>query len=76
MYKSMYTNSRPYTWNKEKKVDLVCSKMLRVLEKDLENNFMPVLSCLVKNSESKNETALLRIQSMRGNRIMMYNFLP
>ena len=68
MYRSMYQDSKPFDWTGggKKKVDTICSKMLQVLEEDLDNNFLPVLSCLVRNSESKNEAALLKIQTMRG----------
>ena len=67
MYKSMYTDSTPYNWPRVgKKVDAVCRKMEQVLEKEAEENFLPILSCLVRNSEAKIETALIRIQEMRG----------
>ena len=66
MYKSMYTDTKPYTWSNGKKVDVVCTMMQQVLEKDLEANFLPIISCLVRNSLSKNESALLKIQAMRG----------
>lgn len=62
----MYTDSKPFVWSNGKKVDVVCTKMQKVLEQETEINFMPILSCLVKNSELKNESALTRIQEMRG----------
>ncbi len=67
MYKSMYTDSKPYNWPRVgNKVNAVCRKMEEVLEREPEDNFLPILSCLVRNSEAKIETALIRIQDMRG----------
>ena len=65
----MYTDIKPYTWSEGNKVDMVCKKMQTFLERETEDNFLPILSCLVRNSTAKNESALIRIQQMRGKTI-------
>ena len=68
MYKSMYSSSTcKFTWESGNKVDTICAKLMSVMELlGVEKFFIPIISCLVKSSQSSVDKALIKIQSMRG----------
>jgi elongator complex protein 1 len=67
LYGSMYPDRAAYSnWpSASNKIDTVCARLKDRLEQDAERNILPILSCLIKSSDSDVDAALKRIDVMR-----------
>lgn len=72
MYASIYPGRSEYAgWeNGWSKVDVICEKLRLNLERNVEKNLLPIISCLVKSSRSDVASALSKIDEIRGKQII------
>ena len=65
LYQNMYQLDRAKETPGPGKVDAVCQALLSELEKEEKKYILPIISCLVKNSKSKLDKALMRITKLK-----------